>query len=63
MGGSSWKSRLRIFAFQKRAALAAVVAAVIVAASAIYAVAWILEESRESTYQCVYTLVVAPQDE
>lgn len=63
MGGSRQAGRLRTFVFQRRAALAAIVVAIIVAASAIYAAAWIIEESRERTYQCAYTLVVVPQDD
>ena len=61
MGGSRPTTRFRTFVFQRRAALAAIVVAIIVAASAIYVAARILEESRERTYQCVDTLVVVPQ--
>lgn len=61
MEGPRWKDRFRTVAFQKRVALVATVVAVIVAVSAIYVGARILEESRERTYECTYTLVVAPE--
>jgi hypothetical protein len=60
MSSSRRTSQFRTFVFQRRAAIAAIVVVVIVATSAIYVAARILEESRERTYQCVYTLVITP---